>query len=462
VNGEQDSLSAPALAAFREDFRGVIVLPGDAQYDAARVVWNGAIDRHPAIVVRPTGAEDVLTAVRFAREQDLLVAVRSGGHSVGGFSTCDGGIVIDLAGMRGVRVDPGRRLARVNGGALLQELDHEAQAFGLACPVGVVGHTGVAGLSLGGGMGRLQRRYGLTVDNLVSVDLATADGRLIHASEEENGDLFWGIRGAGPNFGVVTSFEFRLHEVGPLVTAGSVVYPIERAVEMVGVFREFAATAPEEAMLTLAFVLVGPEDPWPELAGQPVLRLGATHSGSVEDAERDLQPLRGNGAVANTIEPLSYLALQAANDEALAWGKRFYMKGGFVKDLSDELVDVCTDRIAEAPSGCEVGFWAQGGAVGRVPEEAMAFTGRDAPFWAGAEVLWTDPAEDEVHVAWGRETMDALKPFTTEGAYVNDIVESGVDVVRGIYGDAKYERLVALKRAYDPDNVFRLNQNVKP
>jgi FAD/FMN-containing dehydrogenase len=462
VSGQPGSLDAAALAAFRETFRGEVVLPGDPGYDAARIVWNGAIDRHPAIVVRPTGAADVISAVRFAREQDLLVAVRSGGHSVGGFSTCDGGIVIDMSRMRGVRVDPDHRLARVNGGALLSELDHEAQAFGLACPVGVVGHTGVAGLSLGGGMGRLQRRYGFTVDNLVSVDLVTADGRVLHVSEEENGDLFWGIRGAGPNFGVVTSFEFRLHEVGPLVTVGSVVYPIDQAGERVGVFRELAAKAPEEAMLTLGFGVVGPEDPWPELVGQPVLILGATHSGPVEDAERDLQPLRGNGALAASVEPRSYLAVQAANDESLGWGKRFYMKGGFVNELSEALVDVCTERIREAPGECLVGFWAQGGAIARVSEEAMAFTGRSASFWVGAEALWTDPADDAAHVAWGRATMDALKPFTAEGAYVNDMVESGEDVVRGIYGDAKYERLLALKRAHDPENVFRLNQNVKP
>src|SRR3990170_786251 len=224
-------LNAAALAAFRRSLDGDVIATDDLEYDAARAVWNGIVDRRPALVACCTDAADVIKAVRLAREQDLVVAVRSGGHSVGGFSTCDGGIVIDLSRMRGVRVDPDRRLARVNGGALLSELDHEAQAFGLVCPVGVVGHTGVAGLSLGGGMGRLQRRFGLTVDNLASVDLATADGRLLHVSEEENGDLFWGMRGAGPNFGVVTSFEFRLHDVGPLVTADGVVYPIERAAE---------------------------------------------------------------------------------------------------------------------------------------------------------------------------------------------------------------------------------------
>lgn len=462
TSGREGPVDAPALAAFRETFGGGVVLPHDPGYDAARVVWNGAIDRHPAMVVRPTGPADVISAVRFAREQDLVVAVRSGGHSVGGFSTCDGGIVIDLSRMRGVRVDPDRRLARVNGGALLSELDHEAQTFGLACPVGVVGHTGVAGLTLGGGMGRLQRRFGFTVDNLVSVDLVTADGRLLHVNEEENADLFWGMRGAGPNFGVVTSFEFRLHEVGPEVTNGSVIYPLERAGEVVGGFREVAASAPEEVMLTLGFGVVGPEDPWPELVGQPVLILGATHSGSFEEAERDLKPLRGNGELADSIKPKSYLALQAANDESMAWGKRFYMKGGFVNELSEGLVDVCTERAADAPGECNVGFWAQGGAIARVPEEAMAFTGRNAAFWVGAETLWTDPKDDAAHVAWGRSTMDGLKPFTAEGAYVNDVVETGEGVVRGIYGDAKYERLVALKRAYDPENVFRLNQNVKP
>lgn len=456
------TLDSFAIAPFRESFRGEIVLPGDRGYDAARVVWNGIIDRYPAIVTRCTGVADALAAIRFAREQDLLVAVRAGGHSVGGFSTCDGGIVIDLSAMRGVRVDPESRTARVNGGALLRELDHEAQAFGLACPVGVVGHTGVAGLTLGGGMGRLQRKYGFTIDNLASVDVVTADGRLLHVSEEENPELFWGIRGAGANFGVVTSFEFRLHPVGPMVTQGWVAHSVDRAHEIAGLFREFAAAAPDEVMITLQFGIVGPDDPWPDLVGRPVVLLGATHCGPLDGADHALAPLHEDSPLADTIGAKAYLAVQTLGDESFAWGKRFYMKGGFTDSITTEMVDLCVEHIAAAPGECSVSFWAQGGAIGRAPEDATAFTGRHAAFWIGVEAFWQDPSKDDAHVAWGRTVFDALTPFTTAGHYVNDMVESGDDIVRAIYGDAKYERLVALKRAYDPDNVFRLNQNVRP
>src|SRR6266705_2098245 len=287
------TLGESTVAEFSEGFRGEIVLPGHQGYDAARIVWNGMIDRYPAVVARCTGAADVIRSVRFAREQDLRVAVRSGGHSVGGFSTCDDGILIDLSPMRGVRVDPKRRTARVHGGALLGELDHEAQAFGLACPVGVVAHTGVAGLALGGGMGRLQRRYGFSVDNILSVDLVTADGRLAHVSGEEHPELFWGIRGAGPNFGVVTSFEFQLHPVGPAVTHGRLVFRVDRAHDVAAAFREVASAAPEELFLSMGFgVAAEGDDLGPEVTGRPIVWLVVTHSGSVDDAERDLRPLR--------------------------------------------------------------------------------------------------------------------------------------------------------------------------
>ena len=451
-----------AVASFRALVHGDVILPDDPDYEAARVVWNGMIDRYPAMVVRPTDAEGVISAVGFAREQDLVIAVRAGGHSVGGFSTCDGGMVIDLSRMRGATVDPERREARTNGGAHLRELDEAAQAFELACPVGVVGHTGVAGLTLGGGMGRLQRRYGFTIDNLLSVDLVTADGRLLYASDEENADLFWGMRGAGPNFGIVTSFRFRVHPLGPAVTQGWVAHPIERAHDVAALYGELATTVPDELWLSLGFGIVGADDPWPDLVGQPVVTLGVCHCGSEDAAERDLRPVRRNSPVADTIERRSYLAVQSASDETMAWGKRFYMKGGYGNDLTPALVDTCVEQIRAAPGECTIGFWAQGGAIGRVPADAMAFTGRDAGHWIGVEAFWEDPAGDEAHVGWGRTAWDALTPYTTAGHYVNDVVETGESVVRAIYGDAKYERLVGLKRTYDPDNVFRLNQNVQP
>jgi FAD/FMN-containing dehydrogenase len=456
-------LDTSALSEFGGGFAGEIVLPANPEYDAARIVWNGMVDRYPAVVARCAGAADVIRSVRFARDQDLVVAVRSGGHSVGGFSTCDDGILIDLSRMRGVSVAPEDRIARVHGGALLGELDREAQAFGLACPVGVVGHTGVAGLALGGGMGRLQRRYGFSVDNILSVDLVTADGRLVHVSADEHPELFWGIRGAGPNFGIVTSFEFRLHPVGPEVTHGRLAFPMERAQEVAAAFREAVSAAPDELFLSMGFGLAEEEDGLgPEMADRPIVLLGATHSGSADDAERDLRPLRSLRPLQDGIEPRSYLSVQTASDEAMASGNRFYMKGGFMADLPDQAVEACAEQAAGQPGGCSISLWTQGGAVARVPEDAMAFTGRQAAFWLGAEAFWTDPEGDRAHMDWGRRTMDALAPFTAAGQYVNDVVETGDDVVRGIYGKAKYDRLVALKREWDPDNVFRLNQNLRP
>jgi FAD/FMN-containing dehydrogenase len=455
-------LSSAAVTSFRDGFDGEVVLPDDEGYDGARIVWNAAVDRHPAVVVKPTGVEDVAAAVRFGREHDLVIAVRCGGHSMGGFSTCDDGIVIDLSALRGVRVDPEARAAQVLGGSLLGDLDREAQRFGLACPVGVVSHTGVGGLTLGGGMGRLQRRHGFTIDNVRSVELLAADGEVVRASEEENPDLFWGIRGAGPNFGIVTSFEFALHPVGPDVVQGWAAYPIDRAHEMAARFRAFAASAPDDVFASYALMMAGPDDPWADLAGQPVVVLGGAHLGSAEAAERDLRPLRDGRPVHDSIHPKTYLTMQGADDETFAWGKRFYMKGGFLDELTDGFLDASLDHMTRAPGEVNIGLWAQGGAIARLPEEATAFTGRSAAFWVGVESQWTEPERDDEFVAWSREAWDALKPFTTAGTYVNDLVETSEALARAAYGDAKYDRLVALKRAYDPDNVFRLNQNIRP
>jgi FAD/FMN-containing dehydrogenase len=452
-------LPSKSVASFREGFDGAIVLPGDAGYEAARIVWNGAVDRHPAVVVRPTDVDDAAAAVRFGREHDLVIAVRCGGHSMGGFSTCDDGIVIDLSAMRGVRVDPEGRTATVLGDSLLGDLDREAQRFGLACPVGVVSHTGVGGLTLGGGMGRLQRKHGFTIDNLRSVDLLTAEGQLIRASEEENPDLFWGIRGVGPNFGIVTSFEFDLHPVGPEVVQGLAAYRIERAHVLAARFREFAAQAPDDVFASFALAIGGPDGPWP--GGRPVVVLGGAHL-DPGAAERDLHPLRNDGALSDSIEPKTYLDMQGASDEAFAWGKRIYTKGGFLDELTDGFLDVALDHIARGPGEVNIGLWAQGGAIARVPEDATAFTGRSAAFWVGVESMWTEPERDQDFVGWSRETWEALRPFTTAGTYVNDLVESSEELARGAYGDAKYHRLVELKRAWDPDNVFRLNQNIRP
>jgi len=417
-------------------------------------VWNAITDRRPALIVRPTSVDEVVLAVRFARDEGLVVAVRGGGHSVAGFSTCDGGLVIDLSRMREVTVDPQTKRARTQGGAHLAQLDVAAQAHGLVCPVGVVGHTGVAGLSLGGGMGRLQRKFGLTVDNLVGVDLVTAAGERIHASEDENADLFWGLRGAGPNFGVATSLEFRLHEMGGTVFQGGVYYPMERSHEVVHRVLELLA-AHDEVQVSVAF---GKDE---ENGGKPVIGVGCTHIGGIEQAEKDLRILRDASPLVDSLGPKQYLALQIANDEVMRWGKRFYSKSGFVAEFTDAVVDQCAALGETVPPGGELSLWAHGGAVGRVRDDAMAYTGRDAIFSVHAELLWTDPADDESRIAWGRSAMAALKPFMSTGRYVNDVVEAGTDGAQ-IYGQAKYQRLVALKRKYDPDNFFRLNQNIRP
>jgi FAD/FMN-containing dehydrogenase len=457
-------VNTAALTSFGRAFQGEIVLPGSAEYDAARVVWNGMIDRRPAAIARCTSVDDVRAAIGFARDQELLVAVRGGGHSVGGFSTCDAGIVIDLSPLRGVEVDHDARTAHVLGGSLLEQLDAAAQEHGLVCPVGVVGHTGVGGLTLGGGMGRLQRHFGYSIDNMLAVELVTADGELIRASEDEHPDLFWGMRGAGPNFGVVTSFEFRLHELGPIVTQGLLIFPPEHAHQVAARVREWAPTAPDEVMTSFSFgqAAAAPPDP-PGYEGRPMVYMGVTHSGPPDTADEDLRPLRDLAPLVDTIEPRRYLDVQTMADEDMAWGKRFYMKGAFLAELSDGYVHAGLDAVAAAPSvGATITLWLQGGAISSIDPGAMAFNGREAPWWVGVEAEWDGAERDEAHIAWGRATMAAIEPFTAAGHYVNDMVETSEAIVRSVYGDAKYDRLVGLKRRYDPDNVFRLNQNIRP
>ena len=439
-------------------FAGEIVRPDDPGYDAARAVWNNMIDRRPALIVRPTAPEDVVAALRFAREHELVVAVRCGGHSIPGFSTCDDGIVIDLSRMRGAEVDPERRIARVGGGSLLAELDDAAQAHQLVCPVGVVSHTGVAGLTLGGGMGRLQRRLGLTIDSLRAVELVTADGRVVRASEDENPELFWGMRGAGPNFGIVTSFEFGLHPFDGQVVHGTVTHPIERAEEVADRFRELVEDGPDELWTSFGMA-VGAAAP------EPVATVSVLHSGLPADAARDLAALRALGdPLEDSIESKSYLVAQRLFDAPMEWGQRFSMKSSFLDSLPAALVRDWADQVSRVPDGAEGGFsvWAWGRAIAAVPEEDTAFTGRDAAFWAGAEIAWNDDALDDACRSWARTAVDSAAPHASAGRYVNDVTEVGRDVARMIYGDAKYDRLVALKRTWDPDNVFRLNQNIAP
>jgi FAD/FMN-containing dehydrogenase len=457
-------MNPAALSGFRDRFKGQLIGPADPAYDQARVVWNGMADRRPGVIARCTSVEDVVAAIRFAREQDLVIAVRGGGHSVVGFSTCDDGMVIDLSRMNRVTVDPVRRTATAQGGAHLSQLDKQAQAAFLVCPVGVIGHTGVAGLTLGGGMGRLMRKFGLTIDNLLSVDLVTADGEELRVHKDENADLFWGLRGAGANFGIATSFEFQLHHQAPTVTHGWVALPVDRAHEVGRVVRDFMTTIPDELFVNLYVQhAIGP---FPSnLAGKPAIIVGGMHSGSPAAAERDLASLRGalDWSV-DTFVQKPYLAVQSMGDEANAWGHRFYMKSGFVSALDDELIDICAANATDVPhtDTCSLSFWAMGGAISRVPDEATAFTGRHGAWWFSAEAQWDGPEHDQSHIEWSRRAMSGCKPFTIVGEYVNDAVETDVDSVRAIYGNEKYSRLVGLKRKYDPDNVFRMNQNIRP
>jgi FAD/FMN-containing dehydrogenase len=442
-----------SLSSFRETFGGEIVLPDDPGYDRARAVWNGMADRRPALVVRPMHVDDVISAVRFAREEELMIAVRCGGHSIPGLSTCDDGIVIDLSRMRSVEVDPERRVARISGGSLLGDLDGAAQEHGLVCPVGVVSHTGVAGLTLGGGMGRLQRKHGLTIDNLLAVELVLADGRLVRASEDEHPELFWGLRGAGSNFGIATWFEFRLHPLDHAITYGTVTHPLGRARELAALWRDLAENGPDE--LFLSFGVTNEDEAY----------LTALHSGPPARAERDLANLRAFGPpVSDSIKAMTYLETQHLADEAQEWGHRFYMKSAFLPALPDAAVAVLVEHAPRAPDGTECGFstWAWGRRIADVPEDGTAFTGRNAAAWLAAEAMWDDPALDEQCRSWAREALADLAPFASDGRYVNDVAEVGADLARTVYGDAKYERLVALKREWDPDNVFRLNQNIQP
>jgi FAD/FMN-containing dehydrogenase len=452
------------LRRFRRRFTGSVVLPGDPDYHRSRTVWNGMIDRRPALIARCATPAEVAQALAFGREQGLLIAVRGGGHSVAGFSTCDSGIVIDLGHMRGVTVDSERRVAVVGGGALLSELDLAAQQFGLACPVGVVGHTGLGGLTLGGGVGRLQRKLGYTIDNLRAVDLITAEGRPLRVDKDHNADLFWALRGAGANFGVVSSFEFDLHPIGPDIVHGFLMYPIDRAAEVTEHFRRMAQTAPWEVAASLAFGMATSAPPFrPEFAGQPVVHLEITHCGTPAEAAVYCDRLvQATAPLHSTLRTRRYLDVQLASDVARSWGHRFYMKNCFLNEVPEPVVSVCIDRISAAHGDCEIAFMLQGGAINRVAEAETAFAGRAAMHWCTIETLWDDPAEDPWYVGWARSTMAELQPYTVAGSYVNDVAESGAGLTQSIYGDEKYQRLLALKQLWDPDNVFRMNQNIRP
>jgi FAD/FMN-containing dehydrogenase len=450
----------------RADVRGPVILPTDPGYDAARAIWNGAIDRRPSCIARCTGVADVVAAVGFARERDLLVAVRSGGHGVGGHALCEGGLVIDLSPMKGIRVDPVARTARAEAGVLWGEFDRETQLHGLATVGGIVTHTGIAGFTLGGGIGWLMRKHGAAVDNLVSVDLVTADGEVLTASEDENSDLFWGVRGGGGNFGIVTSFEYRLHPVGPIVLAGPIFYPLADAREVLRFYREFIATAPDE-LTTIFEPRVAPPLPFlPEdVHGKPIVIVGACYAGSPEEGIEVVRPLKEFGnPIVDLLEPKPYTALQAMFDPSVPHGWHYYWKSVELPPLTDDAVETLVEHasaLTSPKSYCIV--FQLGGALGRVAEGQTAFSQRGAAHHVNICAVWTeDDPEAERHVAWARDFFSAMQPHAGERVYLNFLGDEGADRVRQAYGERQYDRLAALKRAYDPTNFFRLNQNIEP
>ena len=414
------------------------------------------IDRRPALIAHCAGAADVINCVNFARNKDLVLAVRGGGHSFPGHSMCDGGLVIDLSHMKSIRVDPVARTARAESGATWLDFDRETQAFGLATTGGTVSGTGIAGLTLGGGMGWLGRKYGLTSDNLLSADIVTADGRLLTASDTENEDLFWAIRGGGGNFGVVTSFEYHVHPVGPMVLGGFVMHPLAKAKEVLKFYDEFSASAPDELM-TFAGLLHSPN-------GDPVVGIGGCYHGPLDIGEEVIRPLKEYGPpVADMMGPMPYTAVQSMIDQTAPPGLRYYDKAAFLNKLSGDAIDVLVDRYAIVPSPNSVILLFQlGGATSRLPQNHTAYFHRDAVYHWEVIPIWQDAADDEKNIGWARELWDAFAPFTSKGVYVNTMVDEGQERVVAAYGEETYKKLTALKKKYDPTNLFRLNQNIKP
>ncbi len=464
LNSSTRTISPDALAAFRGRMRGPVALPGEDGYDAARTIWNAMIDRSPALVARCLGAADVINAVKLARDENLLAAVRGGGHNIAGNAVCDGGLLIDLSLMKSVRVDPASRTARVEPGATLADFDREAQAFALATPLGINSTTGVAGLTLGGGFGWTTHKFGLTIDNLISADVVTADGKLVRASETENPDLFWALRGGGGNFGIVTSFEFKLHPLGPQVLSGLVVHPFEKAGALLPEFGRIVKEAPDE-LAVWAVMRKAPPLPFlpVEWHGKEVLIFAACYAGDMKEGEEALKPLRALGdPIADVISPHPFAGWQTAFDPLLTPGARNYWKSHDFADLPDAAIKVIVDAAGTLPSPeCEVFIGHVGGAMTRVPPNATAWPNRDAHFIMNVHTRWRDKADDSACVAWARRFFDTAAPFAMGSVYVNFMPEDENDRIEKAYG-ANYRRLAEIKRRYDPDNLFRVNQNIGP
>ena len=457
LTGGAPEIDETALEDLKSSLRGDLLRAGDEGYDAARQVWNGMIDKRPALIARCAGVADVMSCVNFARSHGLLLSVRGGGHNISGNCVCEGGMVIDLSGMRSVRVDPVQRTARAEGGAKWGDFDHETQAFALATTGGTDADTGVAGLSLGGGIGWLSGKHGLTCDNLVTADIVTADGQFLTASAAENPDLFWAIRGGGGNFGVVTSFEYRLHSVGPTVLAGLAFYPFGRAREFLRFYGDFSSKIPDE-MNTIGGLGTSPE-------GAPVGVIAVCYHGSVDIGERVLRPLREFGPpLADHIQPMLYTEAQRMLASLTPAGRHYYIKSHFMKEISDDGIEAMIAQFKQVASPFSAMLFQQlGNAANRVGRGETAFAHRDGWYEWMALSAWEDPGESEVHIKWGRDFSEAMQPFTF-GSYVNQVgteAEEGADLIQSAYG-ANYQRLAVLKQKYDPTNLFSHNQNIRP
>lgn len=463
-SGSTTILNDTDLEGLKTALRGQFVGPGEAAYDEARTIWNAMIDRRPGAVARCAGAADVVRAVRFARDHDLELSIRAGGHNIAGSAVREGALLIDLTPMKSVRVDPGSKTARVEPGVLLGEFDNEAQAFGLATPLGINSTTGVAGLTLGGGFGWTSRKLGMSVDNLLSVDIVTADGELRRASESENADLFWAVRGGGGNYGIVTSFEFRLHPVGPEVLSGLIFYPQEKAAELLPRYRRVVAEAPDELTCWVVLRKAPPLPFLPEdVHGTDVIIFAACYTGDMSEGEKAVAPLRAMGEpIADVISPHPFTGWQAAFDPLLTPGARNYWKSHDFTELSEGLTDAVLDYAGRLPSPeCEIFIGHLGGAVNRVAPDATAYPHRDADFIMNVHTRWQDPKQDSECVQWSRDLFEATKPFATGGVYVNFLTEDEAERLSGAYG-ANLDRLAAIKAKYDPENRFRANQNIAP
>jgi FAD/FMN-containing dehydrogenase len=452
------------VEALEGKIAGELVGPGHGQYEAARRVWNGMIDRRPAVIARCIDSNDISAALRAAVDSGLPVTVRGGGHNVAGNAVCDGGVVIDLSGLQGVEVDPARRTARVQPGVLLGGLDRATQVFGLATPTGNVSKTGIAGLTLGGGLGWIARKYGPACDNLLAADVVTASGEEVRASEHENADLLWGLRGGGGNFGVVSSFEYQLHPVGPEVLAGGVLHSFRDAPEVFRFFAEFVAQAPDELSVTASTFRASPELPVPpELHGELVTILAVCYVGDLAAGEEALRPLRSFGRpLADMIAPMPYTTLQSASDAAYPDGQHNYWKSHYVDAITDDIIATLLEHGPRMPSALSSFYFQHlGGAISRPGADDGAFGHRDAAFDFAILTVWRDPSETPENVAWARDFFAATQPHAT-GVYVNNLGTEGADRVKAAYAPATYERLAALKQSYDPRNILRVNQNIAP